>query len=312
MRRILSIALVALVLVAVGPPLAARLFGWGADPGALPPRGRTVAIGNDLALNVVEVGSGPPVLLVHGLPSSAADWTETPARLAALGYRAIAYDRVGYGYSSRGSTAPDRYTYGSNARDLLALMDALGIERAPLVGWSYGGAVVQTAAAMAPERVPRLVLLAAVGPAQPPGDDPLSQLLGTPVAAPLLKWIASVPPVSRSFTHDSLVRAFAGAAAIPPGWAARTQAMLALPGTLDAFVLEEQRGRPDALHPERLTMPTLIIEGSADALVPPPVADDLHHRIAGSTLVTVPDGSHMLPATHPDLLASEIAGFLRQ
>ena len=57
-RSYLRRKLVALVLMAAGPPLAARLSGWGADPGALPPRGRMVAIGNDLALNVVEVGSG--------------------------------------------------------------------------------------------------------------------------------------------------------------------------------------------------------------------------------------------------------------
>lgn len=152
-----------LVLLAAGPPLAARWLGWGADRAALPPPGRLVPIGDDLALNVVEVGSGPPVVLVHGLPSSAADWGDTPARLAARGHRVIAYDRVGYGFSSRGSQAPERYTYGSNARDLLALLDALGLERVPLVGWSYGGAVVQTAAAMAPERVPRLVLLAKIG-----------------------------------------------------------------------------------------------------------------------------------------------------
>jgi pimeloyl-ACP methyl ester carboxylesterase len=311
MRRLLSIGVAALVIAAAGPPLAARLFGWGADPGALPARGRTVPIGDDLALDVVEAGGGPPLILVHGLPSSAADWAETPARLAARGFRAIAYDRVGYGFSSRGSTAPDRYTYASNARDLLALMDALGIARAPLVGWSYGGAVVQTAAAMAPERVPRLVLVAAVGPAQPRGDDPLSRLLATPVAGPLLRWIGSVPPLARALTQDSLVQAFAGEAAIPPGWAARTRAMLALPGTLDAFVLEAQRGRPDTLHPERLTVPTLIIQGGADTLVPPTVAADLHTRIAGSTLATVPDGSHMLPVTHADVIAAEIDRFLR-
>ena len=310
-RGIVSVVVLGLVVVAVGPPLASRFLGWGADRSRLPSRGHTIPISQGLELNVVEVGKGPPVVLVHGLPSSAYDWAELPRKLASHGYRAIAYDRVGYGYSSRGSTAPERYTYESNARDLLALMDALSLQRAPVVGWSYGGAVVQTAATISPERFPKVVLLAAVGPAQPRGDDPLSLLLESPAAAPVLKWIASVPPLSKSLTGDSLARAFAGQNRVPRDWLDYERAMLSLSGTLDAFVLEAQRENPEALHPEKLTMPTLIIEGSADELVPPPVAADLHRRIPGSRLVTVPDGSHMLPVEKPDQLAQTIDDFLR-
>ena len=311
MRRVVLWLLVLLVAVIAVPPLVARIFQLGPDPTLRPPRGRTVSIGGGLELNVVEVGSGPPVVLVHGLPSCASDWATLPQKLAAKGYRVIAYDRIGYGYSSRTPSTRERYTYESNARDLAGLLDALRIERATLVGWSYGGAVVQTLARTSPERVSHLVLIAAVGPAQPePGHDALSVVLGSPFGRPVLKWVASIPPLSRRLTHENLVQAFARSETIPPRWTEYTRSMLALPGTLDAFVWEEQRGRGVALEPEKLQVPTLILQGTADYLVPPAVAEDLHRRLRRSEIVRIPDGSHMLPVTHAELLTDRIHVFL--
>jgi pimeloyl-ACP methyl ester carboxylesterase len=176
-----------------------------------------------------------------------------------------------------------------------------------LVGWSYGGAVVQTFAAEAPQRVERLVLVAAVGPAQPEeGNDALGHILNSSAGTAILQWVASVPPLSRRMTHDTLVQAFARADAIPPGWVEYTRAMLALPGTLQSFVWEAQRGHASELHPESLNVPAIVIQGTDDYLVPRFVGEDLHRRLPQSKLVLVPHGSHMLPVTHADLLAQEI------
>ncbi len=305
MRKLAVAVLIALAIVFV-PLLLAAIPGWGTDPHMLPPRGKAVAIGDGVVLNVVEVGSGSPVVLVHGLPSCASDWARLPQTLAALGHRVIAYDRAGFGYSSRPDTSPDHYTYASNARQLGQLLDALGIQRATLVGWSYGGAVVQTFAEQAPERVDRLVLVGAVGPAQPEDSGALGMILRSPVATPLLEWIAGIPPLSRQITHDNLVQAFAREENIPSAWTEYTRSMLGLPGTLRSFVLEAQRSRGVPLHPEMLEMPALVIQGTDDHLVPQPVGEDLQRRLPHSRLVLVPDGSHMLPVTHPDLLAREI------
>jgi pimeloyl-ACP methyl ester carboxylesterase len=311
MRRAALLLGVLFVALVFGPPLAAKLFGWGLDPSLLPPPGSSVRVRDGLQLNVVEVGSGPAVFLVHGLPSCAADWADFPARLAAHGYRVIAYDRIGYGHSSRAAPTPDSYTYESNARDLEELMSRLYIKRGVVVGWSYGGAVVQSLAQRAPQRISHLVLVAAVGPAQPEdAEDALSTILASPVGGAILRWVGSIPPLSRRMTHDSLVQAFAGEAAIPPHWIDYTRTMLALPGTLNAFVLEAQRGRVAELRPESLEVPTLILQGANDYLVPPLVADDLHRRIPGSELTVIPGGSHMLPVTHPELLAEKIHAFL--
>jgi pimeloyl-ACP methyl ester carboxylesterase len=310
MRRIFVGVVVVLGAVAFVPPLLAGLLGWGRpDPRLLPPHGKSVPIGDGLELNVVDIGSGSPVVLVHGLPSCASDWATLPQKLAALGHRVVAYDRIGFGYSSRAPATPDRYTYASNARDLGKLLDALGIERATLVGWSYGGAVVQTFAAEAPQRVERLVLVAAVGPAQPEErDDALGLILSSSAGGAILNWVASVPPLGRRMTHDSLVQAFAREDAIPTGWLEYTRAMLALPGTLQSFVWEARRGHAAELHPEGLNVPATVVQGTDDYLIPRFVGEDLQRRLRHSTLVMVPHGSHMLPVTHPDLLAQTING----
>jgi pimeloyl-ACP methyl ester carboxylesterase len=110
-------------------------------------------------------------------------------------------------------------------------------------------------------------------------------------------------------TQDGVENAFSGAEAVPPGWVERTEAMLALSGTLRTLVLEMRRFDRRALRPESLREPALVLHGSDDRDVPLAQGEDLHRRLAGSELVVVPDGSHMLPATHPELVAERIHRF---
>jgi pimeloyl-ACP methyl ester carboxylesterase len=113
------------------------------------------------------------VVLLHGQPGSGSDWQQA-ADLLPRELRALALDRPGYGAS--------RVTAGGfafNARAVLAELDARSIERAVLVGHSYGGGVALSLAKLAPERVEALVLLASVGPGCLTGWD---RLLAAPVA----------------------------------------------------------------------------------------------------------------------------------
>lgn len=312
MRRLVFVLVVLFAIVAL-PLLGSHLFAWGQDPAHVPPSLRSVAIGEGRSLNVLDVGEGPPVVLVHGLPSNIQDWGDTPQKLAALGHRVVAYDRVGYGASSRDADTPETYTYASNARDLVALLDALQIEKAALAGWSYGGAVAQTVAAEHPERVSHVALIGSVGPSiSQAGDDPLSRLLGSGVGEEVLRWTSAVTPVGSAFTEQNLALAFARESAVPAGWNERTRAMLALPGTLTAFVAEAQRGDPSSLQPEALRVPALVLHGSDDFLVPPAVGEDLAHRLPAAQLLLIPGGSHMLPVTHPDLVAGALHGLVSE
>ena len=309
MRRILLTAALVVVAVIVGLPL----LGRAPDLSALPPRDRAVAIGPDLELNVTELGSGSPVVLVHGLPSNIGDWASVPEKLAALGHRVVVYDRVGYGWSSRPPVAGDAYTLGSNARELGALLDQLGIPRAALVGWSYGGGIVQGFALEHPERVSQLVLLGSVGPAIPDAPaDFIGRLGRSPIGPALFRYVTSVPPLGRGVLVGALADLFSGAAKIPPGFIDRSAAQMAVPGTVDSWLAEERNGGYAKLRPEAIETPTLVLHGDDDRAVLETVAEDLARRLPNGRLVWVEGGSHMLPVTHPDLVAARIDEWMTQ
>lgn len=109
------------------------------------------------AIDVGTAGPGPVVVLVHGQPGSAHDWARVVPLLATT-HRVIAVDRPGYG--SEPAAATD---WAGNAAALLALLDQFGLERSVVVGHSYGGGVALQTALQAPERVAHLVLAGSVG-----------------------------------------------------------------------------------------------------------------------------------------------------
>jgi pimeloyl-ACP methyl ester carboxylesterase len=107
---------------------------------------------NGIDLRVVEAGAGPLVILCHGFPELSHSWRRQLPALAGAGYRAVAPDMRGYGGSSR-PAAVDAYDILHLTGDVLGLMDALGEERAVLVGHDWGAPVVWNLALRAPERV---------------------------------------------------------------------------------------------------------------------------------------------------------------
>lgn len=120
-------------------------------------RVRSVAVGEH-RLRVVEVGEGEPVLLIHGFADSAYAWQRNLGPLAEAGFRAIAYDHPGCGESA----LPEGFRFGVDALAQLALelLDALGLERAHIVGSSMGGGVVLHLAVHHAGRLRRAVAVA--------------------------------------------------------------------------------------------------------------------------------------------------------
>jgi pimeloyl-ACP methyl ester carboxylesterase len=116
---------------------------------------------------------GRVVVMLHGQPGSGSDWQQLAEQMPP-GVRVVALDRPGYGANPLAAGG-----FEVNARAVVAELDARGIERAVLVGHSYGGGVALSIAALAPERVEALVLLASVGPGCLTGWD---RLLAAPVA----------------------------------------------------------------------------------------------------------------------------------
>src|SRR6267142_2884310 len=112
----------------------------------------------------------PPMILIHGFISSNLVWNDVFLPLAQAGFHVIAPDLPGYGYSEK--PRDGEYTIAAQARAVLGLMDQMGIERATIVGASYGGAIAAMMALDYPERVARLVLVGAVS-----NDKPKKKLL---------------------------------------------------------------------------------------------------------------------------------------
>jgi len=118
--------------------------------------------GSPIELSYEDHGSGPPVVLIHGWPLSGRSWEKQVPALVAAGYRAITYDRRGFGGSSQPWMG---YDYDTFAADLSKLLDHLDLRDAALVGFSMGGGeVVRYIRTYGTGRVRKAVLAAAVPP----------------------------------------------------------------------------------------------------------------------------------------------------
>lgn len=120
--------------------------------------------GDGVELAVLDEGEGRPVLLLHGFPDSARLWRHQVVALTAAGMRALAPDLRGFGESDK-PVAVEDYAITRSVDDMLALLDALGIDRAHVVGHDFGAVVAWVLAARCPERVDHLVVMSVSHPA---------------------------------------------------------------------------------------------------------------------------------------------------
>lgn len=113
-------------------------------------------LAHGLTFHVQQAGSGPDVLLIHGVTGDLSIWFLCKAMTdLARDFRVTAFDLRGHGYSD---VTPDGYTSADHVADLLAIMDHYGIERARVVGHSFGAVIALHAAVLAPDRVEAVVL----------------------------------------------------------------------------------------------------------------------------------------------------------
>jgi pimeloyl-ACP methyl ester carboxylesterase len=114
--------------------------------------------GDGITLAVHDEGEGPAVLLLHGFPDSSQVWRNQVPSLVDAGFRVIAPDLRGFGESDK-PEAVDDYRVTRSLADVVAILDALGVERAHVVGHDWGAGLAWAAAGLAPERVDRLVVM---------------------------------------------------------------------------------------------------------------------------------------------------------
>lgn len=234
-----------------------------------------------------EQGDGPAVLLLHGLGGSRISWEP---QMGALGRRrTVAWDMPGYGESH--ALPDDPLTWSAVADAAARCIEALGAERAHVVGISMGGMIAQHLAARHPQRVWSLSLLS---------SSPAFGLDGTSPT----DWTAR-----RLAPLDDGLR--------PGDYAERVIRALAAPNTADAAIESQcaamARIEPDSLrrsialvasHDARgihhlITAPTLVLVGADDHETPVEYSNQLAARIAGATVHVVPGAGHLLNAEAP-------------
>jgi pimeloyl-ACP methyl ester carboxylesterase len=311
MKRVLRALVFLLVMAIVLPPAWFMAFPAPEAP-PLPKPGTRLFLANGQMVNVLSEGEGPPIVMVHGLPGTAYEWRNTSPELAALGHRAIAYDRVGYGRSA--PRKDGRFTPEGNAADLLAVLDAMGLRKATVVGWSYGGATAMAAAAQAPERIRRLVLVGTGGPDSPDAMPPEpSFAMRAFYSDPMLRYRRAIPPLSLGLMKLLSDLAFNGGPQ-PGWWIEGVEANFARWETMVSYREEMMNLTAETLEefdPKQIVAPTLLLHGDEDQLAPVAISRYLASVIPDATLVEYPGASHMLPVTHAAEIAKQISDFSR-
>lgn len=236
-------------------------------------------------------GGGAPVILLHAGTGNSRGWARQLKTFGSAGYRAIAYDRRGYGKTeaAQGAAAAD---------DLLQLMDHLGLERAHLVGTAAGGIVAFDFALSFPQRVRSLVVANSQGGVQ---DEEYLQLQRRLRPSPQFEALpAEVRELGPAYR-----------AANPAGtqeWIELERSSRA-PGTP---TLPKTRNRITFASLATLTAPTLLIGGDADLYAPPPVLKMFSARIRNSRSVVIPECGHSAFWEQPELFAKTVLDFIAQ
>jgi pimeloyl-ACP methyl ester carboxylesterase len=241
-----------------------------------------------------------PVLLLHGQPGGARDWDRVEA---ALEQRApvIRFDRPGWDGCTSASDLP------GNAQFALTALDMADVQRAIVVGHSFGGAVAAWLAATHPERVSALVLAAPA--ANVASLYAVDRVLAAPLVGELLSAAALAGP-ALAFTLPPARRQIAARLALDEDYLRTAGRALRGPRAWRAFVTEQRalvQGLPQ-LEPRlaRIDAPTTIVIGRRDWVVPPASARRLATQIEGASLVFVEQAGHLLPLRHAARIAAAI------
>ncbi|MDQ6620384.1 MAG: alpha/beta hydrolase [Pseudomonadota bacterium] len=256
-----------------------------------------------------DYGAGKPVVLIHGWPLSGRSWeAQTPA-LVAAGYRVVTYDRRGFGWSSQPWSG---YDYDTFAADLDALMTHLDLKAATLVGFSMGGGeVARYIGTYGTGRVTKAVFAAAVPPClYKSADNPDGGLDDATIA----EFQAGVIGDRLAFLDAFTTNFFSAGGKLMVSEAqrvyARDIAAFASPkGTLDCIAAFARTDFRQDLA--KFEIPTLIIHGDADAIVPFGVSGARAHKaIAGSRLNLIKGAPHGFNLSHAAEFNESLLEFL--
>lgn len=246
-----------------------------------------------------EAGSGPAVVLLHAGVADRTMWSEHLEHLADAGYRAVAVDLPGFGEA--------RVTAGEQApwADVLRTMDELSIERAALVGNSFGGAVALRAALVAPGRVSALALISAPSPALEPSPELEAAWEAEEAALQRGDIEAAVEAVVDAWTLPDASQELRDRVA---GMQRRALALQAeAPPATEAPDPVEQH--PEALA--RLSVPTLVASGELDKRDFRQGAESMARTLPRARHAVIEGAGHLAPLERPEAFRELVLAFLR-
>jgi pimeloyl-ACP methyl ester carboxylesterase len=265
---------------------------------------------NGLQFHVQDEGSGRPVILLHGFPDTSDLWRNQVPALVDHGFRAIVPDMRGRGRSSKPPAVAD-YRLSTIVRDVTGILDALGIERAHVVGHDWSAGVAWLLAALAPERVERLVAISvgAPGTGAKPGLEELQKgwyrllFLFEGVAEELLRrddW--------------SLFRLFLGGATDTDAYIKTLSEPGALTPALNWYranlPVQAILGRTGGPQLPMIKADTLGIWSTGDLYLTEEAMTRSEQRVQGTWRYERVEGSHWVPLDQPDRLNRLLLEFL--
>ena len=251
-------------------------------------------------------GDGPPLVVVHGTPSSSYEWRHVIARLAGE-WTVYAYDLLGYGSSEK--RAGGDVSLGAQTRLLAELLDHWELERPAIAGHDFGGAITLRTHLLERRDFSAIALLDPVAVA--PWGSPFFRLVRDNIAVfeqlPATIHEAVVAAYLRGAFHRPLVDEDLAAYVLP--W-------LGAEGQ-DAFyrqIAQADQRYTDEVEPlyGSISAPVLILWGEEDEWIPVERGRRLHALIPGSELQLVPDAGHFLQDDAPDAVAEHLARFFRR
>ncbi len=245
-----------------------------------------------------EAGTGEPVVLIHAFPLTGEMWRPQFEGLSAA-MRLIAPDLPGFG----GSTATEAASVEGWARDVAALLDALGIGRAIVGGLSMGGYVAMAFHRLFPERVKALILADTRAEADPPEvkEKRSGQLRLVAEGRKRELVDALLPPLFAPATLQERLDLVARVRSL----------MESVPEAGLSGALAALRDRPDATASlAAAKVPALLLCGALDALTPPEGMRALAEKIPGAKLAVIPEAGHLANLESPASFSRELAGFV--
>lgn len=270
---------------------------------------KTIPLGEGRSLFARQSGAGEDIVLVHGALTTSHDWAASPLRALERRYRLTIPDRPGHGLSTRPRLAG---TPREQAGQMLAGLDALGVERPLVVAHSYGGLVALAMAEAASDRLAGLVLVSPIAFAEPRLiEHSLLAPRSLPVLGPLLSRLGEATRFDRGLLEIVQHTMFAPAE-VPRAWKASFPYEAVLDP--DSLVLEGEDAAsvlpfsPAAsIDLRRVTLPVHVLTGTADRIVEDErQAKALAQVLPQARLTEIEAAGHMLHHSHPASLKAAI------